>query len=96
MAVGLGQPGGSVTTYQGQLVLVPFDPTILQEVARQTGGEYFGASNLEELRRIYRQLGRSIGWERRRTEMTSLVAGTAGMLMLAGGLLSMIWFRRLP
>jgi Ca-activated chloride channel family protein len=95
-AVGLGQQGGTVTTYQGQLVLVPFDPTVLQEVARQTGGEYFGAANLDDLRRIYRQLGRQIGWERRRTEMTSLVAGAAGLLMLTGGLLSMIWFRRLP
>ena len=95
-AVGLGQQGGTVMTYQNQLVLVPFDPTMLQEVARQTGGEYFGAANLEDLRRIYRQLGRSVGWERRRTEMTSLVAGAAGVLMLAGGLLSMIWFRRLP
>ncbi len=95
-AVGLGQQGGTVMTYQNQLVLVPFDPTMLQEVARQTGGEYFGAANLDDLRRIYKQLGRSIGWERRRTEMTSLVAGAAAVLMLAGGLLSMIWFRRLP
>ncbi len=95
-AVGMGQQGGTVTQYQGQLVLVPFDPTMLQEVARQTGGEYFGATQLSELRRIYRQLGRVIGWERRRTEMTSLVAGAAAVLMLSGGLLSMIWFRRLP
>lgn len=94
--VGLGQQGGTVMTYQNQLVLVPFDSTVLQEVARQTGGEYFGAGNLEELRRVYRQLGRSIGWERRRTEMTSLVAAVAAVLMLTGGLLSMVWFRRLP
>ncbi len=94
--VGLGQQGGSVMTYQNQLVLVPFDPTLLQEVARQTGGEYFSAANLDELRRIYRQLGRAIGWERRRTEITSLAAGTAGLLMLTGGLISMLWFRRLP
>ncbi|MDQ7849675.1 MAG: VWA domain-containing protein [Armatimonadota bacterium] len=95
-AVGLGQQGGSVMTYQNQLVLVPFNPVLLQEVARQTGGEYFSAANLEELRRIYRQLGRAIGWERRRTELTSLAAGAAGLLMLSGGLLSMLWFRRLP
>jgi len=95
-AVGLGQQGGSVMTYQNQLVLVPFDPILLQEVARLTGGEYFSASNLDDLRRIHRQLGRAIGWERRRTEVTSLVAGAAGVLMLTGGLLSMLWFRRLP
>jgi len=94
--VGLGQPGGTVTQYQGQTVLVPFDATALQEVARQTGGEYFGANDLQQLRRIYRQVGRSIGWERRRTEITSVVAAGAAVLMLTGGLLSLIWFRRLP
>ncbi len=95
-AVGLGQPGGTVTTYQGQLVLVPFDPTALQEVARATGGEYFASANPEDLRRIARAVGRAIGWERRRTEMTPLLSAAAVFLMLSGGLLSMVWFRRLP
>ncbi|MDQ7829271.1 MAG: VWA domain-containing protein [Armatimonadota bacterium] len=95
-AVGMGQPGGTVMTHQGRLVFVPFDPTLLQQVAQATGGEYFAATDREALRRIARQLGRSIGWERRRTEITSLLSGTAGALMLAGGLLSLWWFRRLP
>lgn len=95
-AVGVGQQGGSVMQLNNQLVLVPFDPTALQEVARQTGGEYFTSDSLPELRRIYRQMGRSIGWERRRTEITSVVAGAAAILMLTGGMLSMIWFRRVP
>jgi len=95
-AVGVGQQGGSVMQLNNQLVLVPFDPTALQEVARQTGGEYFTSDSLPELRRIYRQMGRSIGWERRRTEITSVVVGAAAILMLTGGMLSMIWFRRVP
>ncbi|HEV8340364.1 MAG TPA: VWA domain-containing protein [bacterium] len=95
-AVGLGQPGGTVTTYQGQLVLVPFDPAGLQEVARATRGEYFASGNPEEMRRISRAVGRAIGWERRRTEMTSLLSAAAVVLMLSGGLLSMVWFRRVP
>jgi Ca-activated chloride channel family protein len=95
-AVGVGQQGGSVMQLNNQLVLVPFDPTALQEVARQTGGEYFPSNSLPELRRIYRQMGRSIGWERRRTEITSVVAGAATIRMLTGGMLSMIWFRRVP
>jgi Ca-activated chloride channel family protein len=95
-AVGLGQQGGSIMQFNNQLVLVPFDPTALREVARQTGGEYFESGDVENLRRIYRQLGRSIGWERKRTEITSMVAGAAALLMLSGGLLSMVWFRRVP
>lgn len=94
--VGVGTPNGSVMQVEGQLVLVPFDPTLLQRIAQMTGGQYFDISSSVELRRVYKQLGRVIGWERRRTEITSVLAGGAGMLMLAGGLFSLFWFRRVP
>ena len=42
------------------------------------------------------ELGRDIGWERRRTEITSLLAAVAGVLMLTGGAFSLVWFRRIP
>ncbi|MGH2399799.1 MAG: VWA domain-containing protein, partial [bacterium] len=64
--------------------------------AQATGGRYFEVSQQDELRKVYRQLGRSIGWERRRTEVTSFLAGAAGILMVVGALFSMIWFRRVP
>lgn len=94
--VGVGTVNGSVMTVDNQLVLVPFDATLLQQLARATGGEYYEIGNRDELRRVYRQLGRSIGWERRRTEVTSFLAGAAGLLMMVGALFSMIWFRRVP
>lgn len=94
--VGVGMPNGSVMTVDGQLVLVPFDPTLLQRIAQLTDGQYYDISSSEELRRVYRQLGRVIGWERRRTEITSVLAGGAGVFMLAGGLFSLLWFRRIP
>jgi Ca-activated chloride channel family protein len=94
--VGVGTPNGSVMTVDNQLVLVPFDATLLQQLARATGGEYLEISRNEELRKIYRQLGRAVGWERRRTEVTSFLAGAAGLLMVVGALFAMIWFRRVP
>jgi len=94
--VGVGTTNGSVMTVDNQLVLVPFDPTLLQQMAQATGGQYFEISKSEELRKVYRQLGRSIGWERRRTEVTSFLAGAAGIFMLVGALFSMMWFRRVP
>lgn len=95
-SVGIGTPEGSVMQVDGQLVLVPFDATLLQRIAQLTGGQYFDRSSSEELRRVYKQLGRSIGWERRRTEVTSFLAAGAGVLMIAGGLFSLLWFRRVP
>jgi Ca-activated chloride channel family protein len=94
--VGVGTVNGSVMTVDNQLVLVPFDPALLQQMARATGGEYYEIGNRDALRKVYRQLGRSIGWERRRTEVTSFLAGAAGLLMMVGALCSMLWFRRVP
>jgi Ca-activated chloride channel family protein len=94
--VGVGNVNGSVMTVDGQLVMVPFDPRLLQQMSQTTGGKYFEVTQGDELRKVYKQLGRSIGWERRRTEVTSMLAGGAGLLMMAGAILSLMWFRRIP
>lgn len=94
--VGVGTVNGSVMTVDGQLVLVPFDAALLQRIAQATGGRYFEISRGDELRKVYRQLGRSIGWEKRRTEVTSVLAGAAGVVVMMGALFSLMWFRRVP
>lgn len=94
--VGLGAPGGSVFNYQGQMVFVPFDPTLLQQIAAVTDGKFFMSSETAGLKQIYRDLGRVLGWETRKTEVSSLFVGTAGLLLLAGGVISLVWTGRLP
>lgn len=94
--VGLGTPGGGVFSYQGQLVLVPFDPTLLQQLAAITGGKFFFSATAKELAQVYRDLGRAIGWEQRKTEVSSFLVAGAGILMLGGGVLSLLWMGRLP
>ncbi len=94
--IGLGTPGGGVFMYQGQMVLVPFDPTLLQQIASVTDGKFFFSPSAKDLAQIYRDLGRTIGWETRKTEVSALFVGGAGALMLGGGLLSLVWRGRLP
>ncbi len=94
--VGIGQQGGAVMQYGGGLILVPFDSASLQQLAQRTGGEYLNAVDEEGIRRIARHLARSMGWERRRTELSALLAGGAWLLMLGGAALSLLWFRRVP
>lgn len=94
--VGVGTPTGQVQTVDGQLVFIPFDPNGLQQVAQLTGGRYFYPPTPEDFRTIGRELGRAMTWQRQRTEITSLVAAAGGLLMLAGGVLSLVWFRRVP
>jgi len=94
--VGLGAPGGSVFNYQGQMVFVPFDPTLLQQIAAVTDGKFFMSSATQDLKQVYRDLGRVLGWETRKTEVSSLFVGAAGVLLLAGGVTSLVWAGRLP
>ncbi|HKX16694.1 MAG TPA: VWA domain-containing protein, partial [bacterium] len=94
--IGLGTPGGGVFQYQGQMVLVPFDPTLLQQIAAITDGQFFMSPTSGDLKRIYRELGKAIGWEKRKTEVSALFVAGAGVLMLGGGALSLLWMGRLP
>ena len=94
--IGVGVQGGTVMQVDGQMVLVPFDATGLERIAQIAGGWYLAATDDEGLRRLQRELGRVIGWERTRTEISFLLLGVAGMLLLAGGALSMTFFRRVP
>ena len=94
--IGLGTPGGGVFNYQGQMVLVPFDPTLLAQIAAITDGRFYMSPTTDDLKRIYRELGRTIGWEKRKAEVSALFVAGAGALMLGGGALSMLWMGRLP
>lgn len=94
--VGLGSPGGAVMQIEGRMVLVPFDSSGLERIAQTTGGRYVASTNEDDLRRIYHQLDRVIGWERTRMEVSFLLLGLAGLVLVGGGAMSVVWLRRLP
>ena len=77
-------------------VRVPPDRRTLRRIADVTGGEYFGAADQEQLKKIYDRLGSRIGFRKEEREITAAFAGGGLGLMLVGGVLSMMWFGRLP
>ena len=77
-------------------VRVPPDRRTLRRVAQVTGGQYFGAADQDKLNDVYQRLGSRIGFRQEKREVTAAFAGGGLALMLAGGLLSMMWFGRLP
>jgi Ca-activated chloride channel homolog len=79
-----------------QITRVPPSPDTLRTLARATGGQFFTATDDERLRDVYEQLGSRIGSRSQRREVTDLFAGGSAVLLLAGGALSAVWFRRLP
>lgn len=94
--IAVGTPGGTVMRLDNQMVLVPFDASGLERIAQMTDGRHFSSTRADDLRAIARELGRVIGWERTRMEVSFLLVGGAAVLMLAGGGLSLAWFKRLP
>jgi len=96
----LGTPNGTLEqTLTGgfrQIVQVPPSPDTLRQVAQTTGGLFFTAKNDARLRNVYQRLGSRIGHRRESREMTDVFAGGSAALLLAGGALSALWFRRVP
>ena len=96
--VALGTPEGVVerTLVGGfrEITRVPPQPEVLQAVARTSGGEFFAAADEERLKRVYEQLGSRLGRRKERREVTDLFSAAAAALVLCGGALSTLWFRR--
>ena len=70
------------------------DEESLKAVAKRTGGEYFQASNAQDLKQVYEHLGTKFALERQETEVSALFSAGAAVLMILAALLSIIWFQR--
>jgi len=99
-AVVLGTPAGVVeVTLTGgfkEQIRVPPRADILQQVAQTSGGALFTATDDSRLREVYERLASRLGHRRQSREITNLFAGGSAALLLAGGALSALWFRRIP
>jgi len=94
----VGTPNGIVeqqlTGGFRQIIRVPPRPDTLQFIARTTNGEFFTATNDTRLREVYERLGSRLGHRKQSREITDVFAGGSAVLLLAGGALSALWFRR--
>jgi Ca-activated chloride channel family protein len=75
---------------------VPTQPAVLQAIARGSGGHFYPHVVAFDPKAIYAELGSRVGKEPKRVEVTAAAAAGGIVFMLAGGLLSGAWFRRMP
>jgi len=94
--VGIGSPNGAVIEVEGFQVQTQLNEPLLQEIASLTNGDYYQAADQEVLEEIYDTIDLQLTIEGEKTEVTSLFAGAGLLVFLFGGLLSLLWFGRMP
>jgi Ca-activated chloride channel family protein len=98
--VALGTPEGYLERPQadGSVRRVPVPPDIgtLQEIARETRGRFYQASDVKRLQEIYAGLGTRFATKREKQEVTAAFAGGGLVLLLVGGAAAMLRTGRLP
>ncbi len=83
------RPGG----LKERVVVAP-DARTLRQVAQTTGGTFSEAPDAARLESVYRELGTRLARDRKKVEVTSAFAAGGAVLVLLGGTLSSLWFRR--
>lgn len=94
--VGVGNPEGTVLRVEGRSVRVRLDEATLKGIAEETEGEYFRADSETDLVKIYENLSTQLVFKTEQTEITAFFSGAAALILLFSGLLSLLWFSRLP
>lgn len=99
--VALGTQNGTLThtdpnTGQTKSERVPPDLLTLQDIARDTGGQFFATANAQRLETVYRNLGTRLTKTTEKRQITSAFAGGALVLLLAGAGFGLVRSGRLP
>jgi Ca-activated chloride channel family protein len=100
-AVALGSQNGTLThtdpnTGAVDTEKVPPDLLTLQDIARDTGGQFFATTDATRLAAVYRNLGTRLTKIKEKRQVTSAFAGGAIVLLLAGAGFGLARGGRLP
>ena len=94
--IGIGSPTGATLKVEGFTVHTQLDEATLKAISDLTDGVYYNAQNEDELRKIYENIGVQLVVKPEKTEVTAVLAGASLVVLLLGGVLSSLWFSRLP
>jgi Ca-activated chloride channel family protein len=92
--IAFGTANGTVTI-QGETVPVPADPTAMAQIASATGGRTFGAQSAGQLKSVYNEIGRAVGYDVHRRDVTAWFIAIALFLMVAAAVGALAWNQRL-
>jgi hypothetical protein len=72
------------------------DEAALQKIAQVTDGLYFNAKTEKDLRQIYDSIEPRLVIKQEKSEVTAVFAGLSTLILLIGGMLSLLWFSHIP
>ncbi len=94
--VGIGSPEGALIEVDGFSIVTQLNEAALREIASLTNGTYYFAKDEEELHDIYENIDLQFTIRGEQMEITAILAGISLVFMLISGVLSMLWFGRVP
>lgn len=94
--VGIGSAAGADLVLDGFTVHTQLNQDLLDQVAATTGGVSYHAADAQDLHAVYDTLDTKLVAVSEAIEVTGLVAGASVLLLVIGGLLSLLWLGRLP
>jgi Ca-activated chloride channel family protein len=86
--IAFGTPSGTVTVDR-QTIPVPADNATMAKVAKISGGGYFEAASLGQLRDVYRNIQLTVGYTTQQREITRALLGTAVAALVLSTILAM-------
>jgi len=75
---------------------VPVNPAALAKVANATNGTAFTAATGNELKRVYEDIGSSVGYTTELKDITGTFVGASLLVLFVCAVSSQLWFSRLP
>lgn len=94
--IAVGSPEGTQLTVNGFTVFTQVDEASLKQISEITQGMYYNAQNEEDLREVYESIEPRLKIEQEAQEVTAVFAGVSILILLIGGMLSLLWFSRVP
>ena len=92
--IAFGTAEGQVTV-QGRTVNVPADTATMDRIASSTDGKAFNAASAGELRSVYDQIGKAVGYDTRRHEVGVWFTVIGLIIAALAGAAALLWTDRL-
>jgi Ca-activated chloride channel family protein len=92
--IGVGTTAGTTVRISGFSVATAMDPQTLEAVAKVTNGSYYQADDAAGLKAISKTINLHFTVVTQYTEVTALFAAAAALILVAGAVISVMWFGR--